>query len=131
MLTLVAGDLLVFLIFATIGRQNHGETSGILEVILTAAPFAAGWFLVAPFLGAYRSGIEVNPKLMLRYTLLSWILGWAVGMTLRCLIKWAIPNWTFFFVSYISVAILLLVWRLPFAYSWRARARQITHPRKS
>src|SRR5437016_10350579 len=54
---LVIGDAIVFLIFAAVGRRSHGEAASIsafLQVVGTAAPFALGWFIVAPFVGAYR-----------------------------------------------------------------------------
>ncbi len=56
---LVIGDAICFLIFAAIGRSSHGEASGfaaIPQVITTALPFAIAWFLVSPFVGAYRRG---------------------------------------------------------------------------
>ena len=55
--TLVIGDALAFLVFAAIGRSSHGEATGLAaipQIALTAAPFAAAWFIVAPFAGAYR-----------------------------------------------------------------------------
>src|SRR5882757_7272558 len=54
---LVIGDVIVFLIFAAVGRRSYGEAasiSSLLQVAGTAAPFALGWFIVAPFIGAYR-----------------------------------------------------------------------------
>jgi len=49
--TLIVGDALAFLVFAAIGRSSHGEATGLAaipQIALTAAPFAAAWFIVAP-----------------------------------------------------------------------------------
>lgn len=124
-ISLVIGDAIVFLVFAAIGRRSHGEAAGLgafLQIALTAAPFAAGWFLVSPFTGAFRRGLETQPVKMLQRTLLSWLPGWAVGFTLRGIfVDHAIPPLTFAIVSLLSNTILLLLWRLPFAWIGRAR----------
>src|ERR1700687_1565267 len=75
-INLVIGDILVFLIFAFIGRRNHGEAVGlgaILQIVVTAAPFAAGWFIVSPWLGAFKRGLETEPKQMATRTALAWL----------------------------------------------------------
>src|SRR5258706_14769302 len=54
---LVAGDTLMFLLFAVLGRRTHGEASGpaaLGQIAFPALPFAVGWFLLSPFLGAFR-----------------------------------------------------------------------------
>ena len=124
-ISLVIGDAIVLLIFAAIGRRSHGEAAGLaslFQVVLTAAPFAAGWFLVSPFVGAFKRGLERNPAKMAQYTLLSWVPGWAVGFTLRGIfVDHAVPPLTFAIVSFLSNTIFLLLWRLPFAFIGRAR----------
>src|SRR5690349_2969320 len=80
---LVIGDALVFLIFAAIGRRSHGEAAGLdalLQTIQTATPFAIGWFIVSPFLGAYKRGLERQPRTMALRTLLAWLAAWPVSM---------------------------------------------------
>src|SRR6266567_7192788 len=77
--TLVVGDVLVFLVFAAVGRQTHGEAVNLdtlLQIALTAAPFAAGWFIIAPFVGAYRSDIVTQPRMMAQRTAFAWLLAW-------------------------------------------------------
>jgi hypothetical protein len=134
-LALVGGDLFVFLIFATIGRSSHGEEAGldaILATIRTAAPFAAGWFLISPFVGAFKRGLEVQPGKMALRTLLSWLAAWPVAMALRIFfVDYLINhsfNWggivTFSLITLITNTILLLLWRWLFALinSLRRRA---------
>jgi hypothetical protein len=125
---LLIGDALVFLIFSAIGRRSHGEEAGFdafLQIVWTAAPFAIGWFVTAPFTGAYRRGLEVQPGRMAAHTLLSWIPGWVVGFALRgLLVDHAVPPLTFGIVSFVSNAILLLLWRLPFAWFNKGRSQR-------
>ena len=116
---LVFGDIVVFLIFAAIGRRSHGEDAGmsaVLQVVTTAVPFLIGWFLVAPFIGAFRRDIMADPLKMARRTALAWLAAWPVAMLLRgLLVDHAIPPWTFWLVAFLSNTIFLQIWRLPYA----------------
>ena len=117
--SLVIGDILVFLIFAAIGRRSHGEASGlssILQIVLTAAPFAIGWFLVSPWVGAYKRGLEKQPKKMAARTALSWFASWPVGLALRGIfVDHGVPPWTFALITLVVNMVFLLVWRVPFS----------------
>jgi len=125
---LVIGDLLCFLIFAALGRDTHGETSGfaaIPQIIKTALPFAAGWFLVSPFVGAFRHKILAQPRAMVMRTVLAWLLSWPVAMILRGIfVDHGIPPFSFAFVVLLFNTVLLLVWRWPFALNNSMRKGQ-------
>ena len=112
---LVIGDALVFLIFAAIWRRSHGEAAGLsalLQIVQTAAPFAIGWFIVSPFLGAYRRGLEQQPRIMAQRTLLAWLATWPLSMALRgVFVDHAVPPWTFALITLVTNTILLLLWR--------------------
>jgi len=121
---LVFGDLVVFLAFAAIGRGTHNEPTGLAaipEIFLTAAPFAIGWFIVAPFVGAYRSDIVREPAAMAKRTILAWTLSWPVALALRWLFvdrsrgTSASAFFTFALVTFLFVVIILLIWRWPYA----------------
>ncbi len=116
---LVLGDIVVFLVFAAIGRRSHGEEAGlsaVFQVVTTAVPFLVGWFLVAPFVGAFRRDIQADPLKMARRTALSWLAAWPVAMLLRgLLVDHAIPPWTFWLVAFLSNTVFLQIWRLPYA----------------
>ncbi|GAC1504774.1 MAG: hypothetical protein NVS2B12_17840 [Ktedonobacteraceae bacterium] len=116
---LVLGDIMMFLVFAAIGRRSHGEAVGLAavsQVVTTAVPFLLGWFLVAPFIGAFRRDIMADPLKMARRTALSWLAAWPVAMLLRgLLVDHAIPPWTFWLVAFISNTVFLQLWRLPYA----------------
>ena len=121
---LVFGDIVVFLVFAAIGRGTHNEPTGLAAipgVILTAAPFAIGWFIVAPFAGAYRPDIVKAPAAMVKRTIFAWALSWPVALALR----WVFVDrsrgtpadafFTFALVTFLFVLVVLLVWRWPYA----------------
>jgi DUF3054 family protein len=124
---LVIGDILCFLIFAALGRNTHGETSGfaaIPQIIVTALPFAAGWFLVSPFVGAFRRKVMAQPRAMAIRTALAWLLAWPVAMLLRgFFVDHSIPPLSFALVVLLFNMLLLLVWRWPFALNNSMRRR--------
>ena len=125
---LVIGDLLCFLIFVAFGRNSHGEASGfaaIPQIIITALPFAAGWFLVSPFVGACRHKILAQPRAMAIRTTLAWLLGWPIAMFLRGIfVDHGIPPFSFAFIVLLFNTVLLLVWRWPFALNNSLRKRR-------
>ncbi len=124
---LVIGDMMCFLIFAALGRNTHGETSGfaaIPQIIVTALPFAAGWFLISPFVGAFRRKIMTQPRAMAIRTVVSWLLAWPVAMLLRgFFVDHGIPPLSFAVVVLLFNMLLLLVWRWPFALNNSMRKR--------
>jgi hypothetical protein len=117
---LVIGDAIVFLIFAAVGRRSHGEAaslSSFLQVAGTAAPFALGWFIVAPFIGAYRRRKTTGVGNMAQWTALAWIAAWPVALLFRGIaVDRAVPPVTFMLISLISNMVFLEVWRVLFAW---------------
>lgn len=124
---LVIGDLICFLIFSALGRNQHREPSGvtaILQIILTALPFAAGWFLVSPFVGAFRHKILAKPGAMVIRTALAWLLAWPVAMLLRGIfVDHGIPPLSFAIIVLFFNMLLLLIWRWLFALTNNLRKR--------
>jgi len=116
---LVIGDILVFLVFSVIGRISHGEPVGLTalpQVVGTAAPFAAGWFIVAPFVGAYRRDITAQPRQMAKRTAFAWVLACPVGLTLRGIfVDHGTPPFSFAIITLLFVLIVMLLWRWPYA----------------
>ena len=120
--TVVFGDILVFIIFAVIGRQSHGEDTGLsafLRVIWTALPFALSWFLIAPFMGAFRRELMNEPKQMARKTGQAWVAAWPLGVVLHFIFEQHLPTvvsaLTFGLVTLVTNLVFLFVWRIPFA----------------
>jgi hypothetical protein len=118
---LMAGDTLAFMLFAALGRASHSEAAGlaaILQVAETAAPFAIGWFAVAPFAGAYRGEVIEQPRRMLARSALAWLLAWPLGLLLRALIRQTAIPLSFAIVTLIINMLILLGWRG--VYAWLA-----------
>jgi cation transport ATPase len=124
---LVIGDVLCFLIFVALGRSSHQEASGfaaIPQIIVTALPFIAGWFLVSPFVGAFRHKIMAQPKAMVIRTTVSWLIAWPVALFLRGIfVDHGVPPLSFAIVVLLVNMLLLLIWRWPFALNNSMRKR--------
>jgi hypothetical protein len=116
---LAGGDLLAFLLFSAIGRASHSEAAGIdalAQIAETAAPFAIGWFVVAPLAGAFSAETISGPRRMLGRTALAWLLAWPVGLLLRALIRQASIPLSFAIVTLLTNMLILLSWRGAFAW---------------
>ena len=125
---LVIGDILCFLIFAALGRSSHREASGfaaIPQVITTALPFIAGWFLVSPFVGAFRHKVIAQPKAMVILTSIAWLLAWPIIILLRGIfVDHGVPPLSFDLIILVFNMLLLLIWRWPFALNNSLRQRR-------
>ncbi|HNP85786.1 MAG TPA: DUF3054 domain-containing protein [Kouleothrix sp.] len=117
--TLAVGDVIAFNIVTAIGLLNHGELTGfgrIGEVITIATPFAVGWFLVAPFLGAFKPDVITQPRRMLARSALSWLLALPIGLLLWSFVRHKTVQPAFAVVTFITNMIVLLGWRGTFAW---------------
>jgi hypothetical protein len=131
---LMAGDALAFLIFASVGRASHSEAAGLDAlgaVARTAAPFAIGWYAVAPFLGVYRRSATATPLQMLRRTGLGWLAAWPLALALRWAFTGKAPPPSFAVIALVSNALFLSVWRGLFAVvaAWRRHEATPSAPR--
>lgn len=133
MISLVVGDIICFLIFASIGSTTHGTGTNIFYFAWVAVPFLAGWFLVAPLLGAFKADLTIKPTRMIIRTILSWLAAWPVAMLLRWLLVDRLSKDPISFNSFLSFALvvltfnmgLLLLWRWPFAVNNELRSRNL------
>ena len=124
---LVVGDAVSFLVFTGVGRDTHGEASGLAalgQVALTALPFALGWFLVSPWVGAYRRAATDTVRRMLTRTELAWLASYPVALILRVILSsdHQMPI-TFAIVILLANAVFLGIWRTAFALVERLLAR--------
>lgn len=114
---LIIGDTIVFLVFAFIGISSHKEAVDPVKVVTTAAPFALGWFIVAPFIGAFSRKKTAEPAKMALYTILAWLPSLVLGMTFRGIaVDHKVPPLSFVIITLISNTIFLSIWRIPFAW---------------
>lgn len=123
--TLAAGDLVAFNLVTAIGLLSHSRLTGLDalgEVATVAAPFAIGWFLVAPFAGAFRGDIAGQPRRILPRAALAWLIALPIGLLLWSLIRQKPVQPAFAVVTFITNMIVLLGWRGVFAWLV-ARAR--------
>jgi hypothetical protein len=123
--TLAVGDLLAFNVVTAIGLLSHGELTGIGklgEVAKIAAPFAIGWFIVAPFAGVFRADIAGQPRRVLPRAALAWLIALPIGLLLWSLIRQKPVQPAFAVVTFITNLIVLLGWRGVFA--WLAAYRR-------
>lgn len=125
---LIVGDALSFLVFAGVGRNTHGEVSGLAalgQVALTALPFALGWFAVSPWLGAFRRSTTESVRRMLTRTELAWLASYPVAVALRVLFdpQHRMPV-SFAIVILLANAVFLGVWRVAFALVARTLSRR-------
>jgi len=122
--TLVAGDLVALNVVTTIGLLSHGELTGLDtlgQVVIVAAPFAIGWFLIAPFAGAFRADIASQARRILPRAALAWLIALPIGLLLWSLIRQKQVQPAFAVVTFITNLIVLLGWRGAFA--WLATRR--------
>jgi hypothetical protein len=116
---LACGDALAFLAFAAIGTGSHGTASGFAAIpliVVVSLPFMASWYIVAPFLKVYRRDLMANPRKMAATTLIAWLLSWPVAMIFRGLFfDHGVPPFSFAIIALLANAVLLLVWRWPYA----------------
>jgi len=116
---LAAGDLVAFNVVTTIGLLSHGELTGLDtlgQVVIVAAPFAIGWFLIAPFAGAFRTDIASRPRRILPRAALAWLIALPIGLLLWSLIRQKQIQPAFAVVTFITNLVLLLGWRAAFAW---------------
>jgi undecaprenyl pyrophosphate phosphatase UppP len=76
-----------------------------------------GWFLIAPYVGAFSRKKTDRPGKMAFYTILAWLPSLVLGVTFRSItVDHQVPSPTFMVVTLITNAIFLSIWRVPFAW---------------
>ncbi len=120
--SLACGDIVSFLVFTIIGINSHKDGLTVTNVVLTAWPFIVAWFIVSPFVGAFRRELATQPRKMASRTALSWLAAWPLSMLLRGIfVDHGVPPWIFMFIVLVVNMIFLVLWRMTFAWvkSWK------------
>jgi len=110
---LAVGDFLTVVTFVAFGSYHHGNTDPLYAVYV-AVPFLFGWFVVAPFAGAYGGFPSLRNEL---FSLLgTWLVAALVGLGLRSTELFAgnSPP-SFGFVMVVIGGGSFLIWRLGIA----------------
>ena len=112
-LVLVAalGDLAVFGVFVFAGRAEHGI---IQEAAFwrTALPFAAVWFLLSPWLGAFRASTLTSVRASAWRVPLIWLVCGVIAVVLRAWLTDRTFQLVFAIVAIGVQAVMLFGWRV-------------------
>lgn len=109
------GDLLVFLIFAAVGRASHGlltEGSVLWGVVRAAAPFVLAWWIVAGLFRLHRPDPALPLAQAAWRTGLTWLGAWGLGLLLRSLFLGRPAPIAFALITLAGNGLLLIAWRL-------------------
>ena len=99
-------DVAWIILFAIIGRQNHGEGSALSGVIGVAWPFLVGYAV-----GAFALRLQRTPLSIARIVPV-WLLTLVIGMAIRTIQKGRAPEAAFVIVATIALAVGLIGWRV-------------------
>lgn len=112
---LAAGDALVLLAFAAIGRASHNLTgeNPFVATLVTASPFLAAWAVVAPLAYVYGKGARAlaSPGRWLAHSALTWLVAGPLGLALRLILFHRPFILSFALVTMVTVWVMMLVWR--------------------
>lgn len=116
-------DVIAVLAFAVVGRGSHAEGLGVVGVLGTAAPFLVGVLVGWAAGRVWRAPVRWPAGL--------WVFGAAVvlGLALRGLVTGRLPV-TFMLVTAVSLAVLLIGWRVVAAAVLRSRSRPVERTRR-
>ena len=106
----VLGDLGVFLMFAILGKIEHGVDLG-QAIFRTALPFTVVWFAISPWLGTYRVSALRDFKGMVWKIPLIWCLCGLVALVARALLHDRPIILAFSIVSLGAQGVSLVSWR--------------------
>jgi hypothetical protein len=116
----VLGDFAAFMLFAGLGRNQHGASRGAGETLITGLPFFVAWLLVAAAAGMYR---HTGPAKVARRTLMTWLLAWPFALLMRAGIQHRGIPLSFDLVALIANGIFLTGWRLTLQTVTRLKPR--------
>ena len=125
LIVLIAGDLLVLLLFVMIGRRSPSMlTIDVKAFLSTAIPFFIGWFAVTPWFGLFSADVSQNWRKLVPRLLIAWAIGGPLALILRAwLLGRAIPGGIP--ISFVAAGLgfstlFMLAWRLGFSW-WCSR----------
>jgi hypothetical protein len=119
---LVVGDLIVVLLFSAIGRVSHQMTPDPKSVLYTALPFAVAWLIVGALVGTFKTASVEGVGRAFKMTILTVVLAAPLGVLLRSLLLGRMMILSFWIVGSVSLAVLMLAWRLLYAYVMKKAA---------
>lgn len=121
----LGGDLLLFLVFAALGRASHGllgDGNPVWGVLRAAAPFAVAWLALAPFFHGHRLEPEARARTVVLRTGGAWLAAGLLGLILRSLALGRPAPLPFALITLFGNGALLIAWRLALTLWLRRRA---------
>ncbi len=109
---LILGDVVAIALVTVIGFASHGE-SGLEffpRMLTTFLPVSAAWFVVAPFLGLFRSEVTATPRQLWR-PFLAMVFAGPLAALLRAFLLNTVVIPIFVVVLSGSAGLGMLVWR--------------------
>lgn len=125
---LYVGDTLAIFLFAVIGRQSHDmaatTTDGLVASFMVAAPFIAGWLIVAPWFRAFHPPAWASPRSAVLTVLKAFLPAYIAGVALRTLFLGRFSPPVFYLVTAAVILAFLLAWRLLYTLVVAPRMRR-------
>ncbi|MCS7252282.1 MAG: DUF3054 domain-containing protein [Thermoflexus sp.] len=109
-----SGDIVVFLLFAALGRASHGllnEGPVLWGVARAAAPFFIAWAIVAWVARLDRVDLTCPPSCVALRTGFAWVGAGILGLVLRSLILGRPVPLPFAVITLTGNGLLLVLWR--------------------
>lgn len=114
----VLGDLAVFGIFVAVGGAEHGVGYGG-AAMRTALPFAAVWFVLGPWFGAFRVSTMTSVRVTAWKIPLIFLVCGVIAVALRAWLFDRGVQLTFALVAVGAQVVMLLWWRAALALGGR------------
>ncbi|MDB5085015.1 MAG: hypothetical protein JWN30_1901 [Bacilli bacterium] len=118
---LIIGDIVLFLLFALLGRNQHSEAVSTGSLLLTSLPFIVGWLIVG---GLFRSWSERSISSVgtaVLFVLKTWVIAGPLSLGLRALFLWRGIPVAFAIVALLVNFIFLTIWRILAVYLLKKR----------
>ncbi len=122
-LPLLAGDLLVLLLFVFIGQRDHGMslTGALPSLLATTLALALPWAVVAWLLGVLRLPGDRPAAAWLGRVAAAWLIAAPLGLILRALWRGQASIILIFMIVALGLGgLFVLVWRAA-VYAWVKR----------
>ncbi len=120
--TLLIGDLIVLLIFALMGRADHGMSLSAGDIFQTALPFILGWLIVAPLMKALRPEAVQSIGRAAYKAATTWIVAGIAGLIIRSMYLHREIDWLFALITIGFNLVLFVVWRSLYAWIIQRKA---------
>lgn len=113
---LIAGDILIFLLFSLLGRIDHDMVINTSAVLKTAAPFIITWLTIGTLLGAFKPKATERFIPALLWVTITWLVAGTAGVVLRSLLLGTPVNLLFLGITLAANLLPFWIWRASFVW---------------